>query len=167
LDEEAGYRRKNTLPAAASASGDEEKVLSGLEVEALLRVGREHLLLLFTQNRLILAHQGKTGRSAVPLYGLLGKMSEGLRRMPAKKGLLRSVADMKPSRILSLHAENFSLDYSKVVSMMVQPDVANNNMRITLVTPDQKYELYASQVAVEGVREFVQSVLSDRVEFRR
>ena len=143
----------------------DEKVLGGLEVEALLGFGREHLFLLFTQNRFILAHQAKTGRSALPLYTMLGKMSEGLQRTPKKAGLLQKMADMKPEGILSLHPENFSIEYPRVVTLRVEP-AGDGRSKITLVTIDQKIELYASLVASDGVREQVKSLLDTRVEYR-
>src|SRR2546426_6648992 len=102
---------------------DKERVLSGLEVEARLSVGRERLFLLFTQSRIILAHQAKMGRSAVALYGLLGKMSEGLGKGPAKQDVLQRMTETEPHEILSLHRENFAVEYSRVVSMMVHPDI--------------------------------------------
>ena len=136
-----------------------------MEVEALLRVSSEHLFLLFTQSRMILAHQAKTGQSAVPLYGFLGKMSAGLRRSPGK-GVLQRFADMDPSGILSLNPENFSIEYPRVVTLRVEP-AGDGRSKITLVTIDQKMELYASLVAVDGVREQVQSLLATKVEYRR
>jgi len=144
---------------------DGEKVLGGLEVEAFLRFGSEHLFLLFTQSRIILAHQAKIGRSAVPLYGLLGKMSEGLKRSPGK-GALQRFADMDPSGILSLNPENFSIEYPHVVSMRVEPAESRGRTKITLVTRDQKIELYASPTAARGVREDVQSLLRGKIEYK-
>src|SRR2546426_10200412 len=143
---------------------DGEKVLGGLEVEAFLRLGSEHLFLLFTQSRIILAHQAKIGRSAVLLYGLLGKMSEGLKRSLGK-GALKKFADMDPSGIVSLNPENFSIEYPRVVTLRVEP-AGDGRSKITLVTIDQKIELYASLVASDGVREQVKSLLDTRVEYR-
>ena len=147
-------------------TSNQEKVLSGLEVEAVLRLGSEHLFLLFTQTRLILAHQEKIGRSAVPIYGMLGKMSEGLGRSRVKTGSLQKMADTDPEAILLLRPENFAVEYPRIVSMRIESD-QGSKAKIILVTADQKIELRASTHAAEGVREFVQSVLAGRVEYRR
>ncbi len=144
---------------------ERERVLGGLEVEAFLNLGSEHLFLLFTQTRVIMAHHAKTGRGSVPLYGLFGKMSKVMRRAPGKKGMLGKMAEMDQAGILNLHRENFSIGYPSVVSMKVEP-IERGRSKITLVTTDQKFELYASPVAVEGVRSSVQSVLGRKVAYR-
>ena len=141
-----------------------EKVLSGLEVEALLKLGSEHLFLLFTQSRLILAHRAKLGRGSVPLYSLFGKMAEGFKKTREKDGSLQRMAAMEPDSILKLHRDNFSVEYPRVVSVQVEP--TGRRTRITLITSDKKYELYASAIAVEGVREDLKSFLGNRVEYR-
>ena len=143
-----------------------ERVLSGLEVEALLRIGSEKIFLLFTQTRLILAHQAKMGRSTVPLYGLLGKMSEGLRRSPDKTGMLQKMADMEPNGILALHPDNLSIEYPDIVRVTFEP-YAGSRSKLTLVTSDQKIELYASLVAADGVRESVESLLPGKIDYLR
>src|SRR2546428_4210022 len=144
---------------------DAEKVLSGLEVEAFLKFGSEHLFLLFTQTRVILAHHSKTGRGSVPLYSIFGKMSEGFKRASDKCKVLQKMADMTPMQILRLRADNFSIEYQRIVSMTVELEDRRRS-KITLVTGDQKLELYASQVAAEGVRESVQSLLPGKTEYK-
>ena len=141
-----------------------ERVLGGLEVESPLRFGSERLFLLFTQSRLILAHHAKLGRVSVPMYSLFGKMAEGLRKPGRKTGSLEKMALMEPDGILGLHRDNFSVEYPQVVSVKVEP--AGGKSRITLVTMDQKYELYASPVAVDGVEHDLRSLLGRRVEYR-
>jgi len=75
------------------------------------------------------------------------------------------MADMKPEGILSLHPENFSIEYPQVVTLRVEP-AGGERSKITLVTMDQKIELYSSLVAANGVREQVKSLLDTRVEYR-
>jgi len=65
---------------------------------------------------------------------------------------------------LKLHRDNFSVEYPRVVSVQVEP--TGRRTRITLITSDKKYELYASAIAVEGVREDLKSFLGNRVEYR-
>lgn len=144
---------------------DREKVLGGLEVEAPLRLGSEHLFLLFTQTRAIMAHQAKMGQGSVPLYGLLGKMSEGIRRSPGKKGMLEKMSTMDPAGILGLHPDNFSIEYPRFVSLTVEPG-ARGRSKVTIVTLDEKFELYASPVAAEGVRDSVQTLLREKAHYK-
>jgi len=161
--------RQNQADARSAtpiAGVEGEKVVGGLEVEAILRLGSEHLFLLFTQSRVILAHHAKMGRASVPLYGLLGKMSEGMRRTPEKRGLLEKMALMDPAGILRLHPDNFSIEYPRLVSLTVEPGSVSKS-RITLVTTDQKIELYASRVALEGVRDSIQSLLGGKADYKR
>ena len=154
------------VPIETRDQSSTERVLGGLEVEVLLKLGREHLFLLFTQNRMLLAHHVKTGAGSVVLSSMLGKMAGGLRRGSAKAEALRKIAEMDPTRILELHAENFAVDYSKVVSMRVEHESRAGRSKITLVTSEGKYELYASPVAVEGIREDVLSLLQGKAEYR-
>jgi len=163
----AESKEKDVSPSKTPTVNSGEKVLSGLEVEALLRVGSEHLFLLFTRSRLILAHQTKSGLGTVPLYGLLGKMSEGLKRGRAKTGLLQKMVDTEPSQILSLHPENFAVEYSRLVSLRIEEVGRMRRAKIILVTPDQKMELYASPIAVEGVRKDVKLLLKEKAEYGR
>jgi hypothetical protein len=75
------------------------------------------------------------------------------------------MAEMDPTRILELHAENFAVPYSRVVSLRVEHEPRGGRSKITLVTSDGKYELYASPVALEGVREDVLALLQGKVEY--
>jgi len=154
------------VPIEARDQLSDEKILGGLEVEAFLRLGREHLFLLFTQKRMLLAHHAKTGAGSIVLSSMLGKMAGGFRRGSAKAEALRKIAEMDPTRILELHPENFAVDYSRVVTMRVEHESAGGRSKITLVTSEGKYELYASPVAVEGIREDVLSLLQGKAEYR-
>ena len=99
------------------------------------------------------------------MYGMLGKMSEGLGSKRVKGGSLQKLVDTDPDAILSLHPENFAVEYPRIVSLKVEPE-GWRRTKITLLTSDQKIELRASPVAIEGIRDFVQSVLSGKVEYR-
>ena len=156
--------KTNPTGSARAEEQKTEKVLTGLEVEAMLTLGSEHLFLLFTQSRLILAHRAKLGRGSVPMYSLLGKMAEGFKRTHEKDGSLQKMAGIEPDGILKLHRDNFSVEYPHVVSVRIEP--TGRRTRITLITPDKKYELYASAVAVEGVRDDLETFLGGRVEYR-
>jgi hypothetical protein len=50
--------------------------------------------------------------------------------------------------------------------MRVESGEKMGRAKITLLTRDQKIELYASPVAVEGVREDVKSLLKEKAEYR-
>ncbi len=144
---------------------DKEKVLGGLEVEATLSMGSEHLFLLFTQTRLLLAHLVKVGRVSATFSLLLGKMSEGLKRVPRKGETLQKMAEFDPEEILGLDPDNFAVKYDQVVSLTTEP-VDPRRSKITLLTTDQKIELYASPVAVEGLRGAIVSLLGGKARYK-
>ena len=155
---------KGTIPIVSSLGP--ESVVGGLEVEAILRLGREHLFLLFTQKRMLFTHQTKTGAGKVVFSSLLGRMAGGLNRGASKKGTLQRIAAMEPAQILRLNPENFAVEYPRVVSILVESKIQSGRAKITLVTADQKYELYASPVAIEGVREDLQTILGPKAEYK-
>jgi len=156
-------RRERAVPVESSPD-DRERVLGGLEVEALLRVGSERLFLVFTRSRLILAHQAKLGRGSVPMVGLFGKMADGFKRNADRTASLQKLGEMEPEGILRLDRDNFAIDFHRVVSLIVEP--VEGRSKVTLVTPDDKFELYASRTAAEGVREELGVLLAGKVEYR-
>ena len=142
-----------------------ESVLGGFEVETKLRIGAEHLIMLFTQNRLIMAHSTKIGRESMSLSNLLGGVARGIGAFSQKTMGLEKMAGMPPESILALHKDNFAVGYDHVVSMIV--DVGDlQEADITLVTSDLKAVMSASLTAVRGVREIVESLLGSKVTFR-
>ena len=96
------------------------------------------------------------------MYGMLGKMSEGLGSKRVKGGSLQKLVDTDPD---AMDPENFAVEYPRIVSLKVESE-GGRRTKITLLTSDQKIELRASPVAIEGIRDFVQSVLSGKVEYR-
>ncbi len=142
-----------------------EKVLGGLEVETHLNVGSEHLFLLFTGNRMLFVHLAKVGKASMTLSNLLGKFSSGLVRVPGKSGRLNELAQMEPETILGLDPDNFWVEYGQVVSLSIERGEWER-LKITLVTADTKFELFGSLVPVEGLRDLMSSLLSDKLSFR-
>ncbi len=140
----------------------EETILGGFEVETRIGLGSEHLILLFTEKRLILAHVGKVGRAGVVLSNLLGRMSQGLGMAPDKTKLMGKMSVLSPSSVLEMDKDNFAIDYDKVVSITVERrgfDLA----RIVLVTVDMKVELSASLTAVEGLGDTMKALLPGKM----
>jgi len=142
----------------------EEKVLGGLEVEASLRLGSERLLLLFTQERLILAHVAKIGRATLALSSLLGRVAASLEKGQGR-GELGKIASLTPDEILRHDPDNFAVNYGAVVGLTMELAPVGRS-RIFLVTSDMKVELAASPVAIEGLRDLVMSLLGEKVVFR-
>lgn len=144
---------------------EEETTQGGLEVQAPLRIGSERLLLLFTRQRLILAHVAKIGRVSMVFSSLLGRFSSGLSGPPSKRGALQRMAGMKPNEILSQDPDSFAVHYDQLVSLTVEP-AEWNIVKLTLVTTDRKIELKASRVALEGLRETISSLLTEKALFQ-
>jgi len=144
---------------------EKEKVLGGLEVAATLQLGKEHLFLLFTQKRLILAHQAKIGRGSMALSGLLGGLAGGLGKGGEKTTVLKSLGNLPPESILTLHKDNFAVDYDHVVSLAVERG-GYDRAAIVLVTTHMKVEMSASLAAVQGVREMMVARLDGKLSLR-
>ncbi len=142
-----------------------EKVLGGFEVETRLSLGSEHLFLLLTQTRLIMAHFVKVGKRSMSLSNLLGGMARGVGRAPKKPEALEKMAALAPESILALDKDNFAVGYDQVVTMTVEPGEFDR-ADITLVTSNMKVVMSASLTAVNGVREMMESCLNGKVTFR-
>ena len=146
-------------------SMSEEKLLGGFEVETRLSFGVEHLFLLFTQTRLMLVHVSKLGRGSVGLTSFLGHFSTGFKKGANKNRLLEKMANMTPEHIMSLDRDNFSVDYAKVVSLTVTPDI-HERAELILLSSDMKVVMWASSRAVQGLRETIESMLGSKSSFR-
>ncbi len=142
-----------------------ERVLGGVEVETRLQLGKEHLFLLFTQKRLILAYKAKIGRGSTALFGLLGGLAGILGKARGKGSLLGRLAGLPPESILALHKDNFGVGYDQVVSLAVEPG-GYDRVEIILVTSDMKVEMSASRSAVQRLREILELELGGKVSFR-
>lgn len=143
----------------------EERVVGGFEVETHLVLGTEHLLLFFTQKRLILAHLAKLGRGNTGLSRLLGGLSTGFGKSTRKGELLERMAGYPPDAILALDKDNFGISYDHVVSLTVEPG-GYERADLTIVTGDMKLELSASLAAVQGLGQILESRLGSKAEFR-
>src|SRR6058998_1623935 len=135
-----------------------ESIVGGFEVEARIGMGAEHLILLFTQTRLILAHVGKVGRAGAVLSSILGRMSQGLGMAPNKSKLMEKLSGLSPSSVLDMDKDNFAVGYDKVVSLTVER-AGFDRARLVLVSVDMKVELSASLTAVEGLAGAMRSLL--------
>jgi hypothetical protein len=144
---------------------EEEKVLGGFEVETTLSFGVEHLFLLFTQTRLILAHVSKLGRGSVGLTSFLGHFSTGFGKGARKDRLLEKMGNMTPDHILSLNRDNFGVEYGRVVSLTAGRDISGR-AELTLLSSDMKVVMHASSQAVQGLRETIESTLGSKASFQ-
>ena len=146
--------------------GSAETVLGGFEVETRLSIGAEHLLMLMTQTRLIMAHSSKIGRESMSLSNLFGGLARGIGKVPKTSQVLEKMASLTPESILALDKDNFAVGYDHVVSMIVEPGEPGR-ADITLGTTDMKAVMSASITAVGGVKEILESYLNAKVSFRQ
>ncbi len=142
----------------------EESVLGGFEALARLPHGRERVVLVLTQKRMIMATGAKTGTRTMALSNLLGRMASGA-ESGGKRGEIGRLGMMHPEEILHDNDDNFELGYEKVATMMVQPR-DRWTLSVSLVTDREKFLLEASVTAVFGVRELLASLLGSRLDFR-
>jgi hypothetical protein len=143
---------------------EREMVLGGFEVDTELRIGSEHLLLLFTSTRLILVHGAKLGRESMALSNILGRMAKGFRSPSKKRNLLEKAASLSPQSILALDRDNFAVGYDQVVSLTVKPE-GFDQASLTLVTRDMKVRMSASLTVVQALRETITKRLERKVSF--
>ncbi len=144
-----------------------EELLGELSVSTRLRLGSEHLRLLFTSNRLVVDHVGKRGAGAVAGSGILGKLSgafEDLFRSGNESARRRGIVKMSPGQVLRAHRDNFAILYSEVVNVIVEQTVGLNSL--TILTGDDKFE-FLTRTRFDSVVEIVSKTLGDRVTVRR
>ncbi len=139
-----------------------ESIVGGFEVEARIGMGAEHLILLFTQSRLILAHVGKVGRAGMVLSNILGRMSQGLGMAPNKRKLMEKLSALPPKSVLEMDRDNFAVGYDQVVSLTVERE-GFDRARLVLLSVDMKIELSASLTAVEGLAGTMRSLLPGKI----
>jgi hypothetical protein len=144
-----------------------EELLSELSVTTRLKLGSEHLRLLFTSNRIVVDHVGKRGAGAVAGSGILGKLSgafEDLFRSGNESARRRGIVKMSPGQVLRAHRDNFAILYSEVVSVIVEQTIGLNSL--TILTGDEKFE-FLTRTRFESVIGMVSKTLGDKVTARR
>lgn len=148
-------------------SEETEELLGELSVSTRLKLGSEHLRLLFTNIRVVVDHVGKRGAGAVAGSGVLGKISgaiEDLFRSGSESARRRGIEKMGPGQVLRAHRDNFAIVYGEVVSVAVEQTLALNS--ITILTRDDKFE-FVTRTRFDSVVEILSKTLSDKLTTRR
>ncbi len=127
-----------------------------------MELGTEHLILLFTQSRLILAHVSRVGRVGAVLSTILGRMSQGLGFAPDRRKLLEKMSGLSPNSIMEMDRDNFAVGFDQVVSMTIERE-GFDRASIVLVTTDMKTVMSSSLIAVQGLRETIASLLPGKI----
>lgn len=140
-----------------------ETVVDEILVSAKLSIGLQRLRLIFTNERIIVAHVGKRGGGALALTSLVGFLAGGLEdlvksgRESAKK---KKMKQSSPQEILESDKDNFEISYKEIVSVkMILRDVQT---MILLLTGKDKLEFYTGASA-DRLRAVLDKVLRDKL----
>ncbi len=155
---------------ACSSSGvglPDETVLGEVTAVAKLAMGMERLKLIFTGERMIVAHVGKRGGGSAPLSSLIGLLAGGLEDL--FKGGRESVRKRKmgaatPQEILESDSDNFSILYGDIVRMELSE--SEGRTRILLLSKDDKFQ-FLSGTSIGRLKEMVGNALGDKLSTNR
>jgi hypothetical protein len=157
--------------AAAGGPSDndrskDEKVLGEIIVVARLAMGLERLRLVFTGERIIVAHVGKRVGSAAPFSSLAGFLAAGIEDL--FKGGRESVKKKnrktaRPAQILEIDKDNFSIRHADIVRMELSENEGRTS--IMVLSKDDKFQ-FVSGTSVQRVKEIVGNVLGDKISTR-
>ena len=148
---------------SSSVGSLQETVLDEILVSARLAIGLERLRLLFTSDRLIVAHIGKRGGGALALGSFMGFLANGLEdlikggRENVKK---KSMGKASPEEILQSDEDNFIINYSKIVN--VQVTIRDGRTSIILLTGTDKLEFYTG-ASIDRLRTVLGKVVPDKL----
>jgi hypothetical protein len=132
-----------------------------------LMLGSEHLLLLFTNSRLVVDHAGKRGAGAVAGTSILGRLSvalEDLFKSGSESAARRGIKNMSPGQVLHAHKDNFAIGYGEVVSVTMEQTLTLH--KITILTIDDKFE-FSTRARFDHVVELLRKTLGDKLIVQR
>lgn len=142
-------------PADRSTS---EKVLGELYATTKLAHGYERLRVVFTAQRIVIAHLGKRGISAtatVPFFGGAGPGVEDLLLSGRERAKRRSKS---PKEILEMDRDNFGISYDEIVSL----DYRHGRL-LTLITSGDKFDLFISNPMPSDLMDGLRQILGLRM----
>lgn len=148
-------------------SADSEAVVGIVPANARLGIGFEELLLVVTNKRVIVAHQGKKGRTGLASTMILGGHSGDFVDPDKPKKLGgggRGFENVDPAKVLASNKDNFALGFSEIVSVTV--DQGRDSTSVAVITGDDKFQFYARLWPSE-VSETLMQALGDRLVTRR
>ncbi len=140
-----------------------ETVLDEIVVSARLSIGLERLRLIFTNERLIVAHVGKRGGGALALTSFVGFLASGLEdlvksgRESAKKKKMKQAT---PQEILESDKDNFEISYTEIISVKVI--LRDVQTLILLLTRKDKLEFHTG-ASVDRIKSVLDKVLRDKL----
>lgn len=129
-----------------SLSGESEKIIGYIPVNARLAIGIEQLILFVTDARIIVAHIGKRGAGALATSALFGRLSGGFEdalKSGTESRAKKELPSLTPHRILSANKDNFHMAYSEIVSVRLV-EMPYTSSEMTLLTKDDKFDFRTS-----------------------
>jgi len=138
-----------------------EKVLGQIHAYTRLTHGQERLRIVFTANRVIVAHLGKRGISAGATASLLGRMGQGLEDIILTGRERAKTLGKAPQQILGMDKENFEIPYDEIVSLDYQDE-----SRLVIITPNDKFELVSQAPMAPDLLDELHRVLGQRMKIR-
>ncbi len=127
-------------------------------------MGSEHLKLVLTPTRLILAHLGKRGAGAIAGTSLLGRLSTGLEdlfKSPRESSRRRKMEEMRPEEILKLDKDNFDINYQEIIRIELEPYPTT----IMILTRDNKYN-FTSVTEYEAAAQILHHAVGTRLTLK-
>ena len=156
-----GYRGSE-LGMSAGA----EAVMGELRVAARLAMGLERLRLIFTNKRIVIAHEGKRGVGTDSGAAFLGFLGSGLEDLfkGGKESLRRRSGSSSPGEILASDRDNFSIRYDEIVSVDLREMEYSNG--IVILTGQDKFEFTTGAKLDSAVSLFL-GVVGDKLAVKR
>jgi hypothetical protein len=114
-----------------------EKVLGELYATTKLAHGYERLRVVFTAQRIVIAHLGKRGISAAATTSFFGGAGPGVEDLLLSGRERAKRRSNSPKEILDMDKDNFGISYDEIVSLDCRHD-----QRLTLVTSSDKFDLF-------------------------
>lgn len=144
-----------------------EAILGQIPVRTQLKLGTERLRLFVTDHRLILAHVGKRGATALATTSLLGRLSgalEDLLKGGQESLKKRKIEASSPQEILDADKDNFYLAYSEIVEVAL--DELPGAVSIQILAKNDKLQ-FVTSMNFESVLAILRENFGDRLTIRR
>ncbi|HVH14124.1 MAG TPA: hypothetical protein VNA15_00180 [Candidatus Angelobacter sp.] len=158
--------RAGTGGSSTNGSSD-DKILGEIVAVARLALGLERLRLIFTSERMIVAHVGKRVGSAAPFASLAGFLAAGIEDL--FKGGRESVRGKRrktdnPVKILEMDRDNFSIRYSDIIRMEIVENEGRTS--IMVLSKDDKFQ-FISGTSARRVKEIAGNILGSKISMRK
>jgi hypothetical protein len=120
-----------------------ELVRAVIPANAKLGIGFEHVFLVITDRRIIVAHRGKKGSAGLASILVMGSHS-GAFKDPDKPGAeleeKTSLERVNPEKVLASHRDNFDIGYRELIS--VEVNESRDATTVMLLTGEDKFEFF-------------------------